>query len=100
MRKSLRSLLVGVAIVAGSLFALAGVASAQDGSTDVYVLSDTESRTAELPAVASAGAASSSPSAGSLAFTGSDVMVLSAVGGAAVLAGGAILFTRRRVAQA
>ncbi|UDY37120.1 hypothetical protein [Dermatobacter hominis] len=101
MRNSLRYLLVGFAFVAGSLFALAGVASAQDDSSDAYVLSNTESRTAELPAAASASTGSSgSAEANSLAFTGSDVVLLSAVGGVAVVAGGAILAARRRVAQA
>ncbi len=101
MRNSFRYLLVGFAFVAGSLFALAGVASAQDDSSDAYVLSETTSRTAELPATASAASAdSASASADALAFTGSDVVLLSAVGGVAVVAGGAILAARRRVAGA
>jgi hypothetical protein len=100
MRNSLRYLLVGFAFVAGSLFALAGVASAQDDSSDAYVLSNTAERTAELPASAAAASSSGSSEASALAFTGSDVVLLSAVGGVAVVAGGAILAARRRVAQA
>lgn len=101
MRNSLRYLLVGFAFVAGGIFALSGVAGAQDDSSDAYVLSNTASRTAELPATASAASAeSASASANALAFTGGDTMVLAAVGGVAVLAGGAILVARRRVAQA
>lgn|SRR5690242_4271271 len=97
MRNSLRFLLVGFALVAGSLFTLAGVASAQDGATDPYVLSETTSRTAELPATAAPAA---SAEGAALAFTGGDVMLLSAIGGVAVVAGAAILIARRRVAQA
>ena len=93
MRNSLRFLLVGFAFVTGSLFALAGVASAAGDSSDAYVLSNTASRTAELPAAGTTSAAS-------LAFTGSDALVMASVGVVAVAAGGAILIARRRVAQA
>ncbi len=101
MRNSLRNLLVGFAVVAASLFALAGAASAQDDGP--YVGNDTQPRTQVLSETASKGAAESasaeSAAAASLAFTGNDVLVLSAIGGAAVLAGGAILIARRRVAS-
>ncbi len=101
MRNSLRNLLVGFAVVAASLFALAGVASAVDDGP--YVGNDTQPRTQVLSETASKGAAESasaeSAAAASLAFTGNDVLVLSAIGGAAVLAGGAILIARRRVAS-
>jgi hypothetical protein len=102
MRNSLRFLLVGFAFVTGSLFALAGVASAAGDSSDAYVLSNTASRTAELPAAAPAATATSAgtTSAASLAFTGSDALVMASVGVVAVAAGGAILIARRRVAQA
>lgn len=107
MRNSLRNLLVGFAVVAASLFALAGVASAVDDGP--YVGNDTQPRTQVLSENVSKGAAESasaesasaeSAAAASLAFTGNDVLVLSAIGGAAVLAGGAILIARRRVVQA
>jgi hypothetical protein len=101
MRNSLRYLLVGFAFVVGSLFAFAGVANAQDGASDPYVLSNTESRTAELPAAASAASAESASAEGAaLAFTGNDVVLLSAVGGVAVVAGAAIMVARRRVVRA
>jgi len=107
MRKSIRLLLVVFALV-GSAFALSGIAGAQDDSSKGYVLSETASRNADLsssPASANAAAAGASAEAAaaapaSLAFTGSDVLVLSVIGGVAIVAGAAILVARRRIVQA
>lgn len=112
MRKSIRLLLV-VSALLGSVFALSGIAGAQDDNTN-YPASGSETYSevsnADLSkAPASAGAASAGASAeaataeapaSSLAFTGSDVLVLSMIGGVAIVAGAAILVARRRTAQA
>lgn len=102
MRNSIRYLLVGFAFVTGSLFALSGLAGAQGNSSDGYVLSKTESRTAEMPAAAAPATAVESASAqgNALAFTGGDAVLLATIGGVAVVAGSAILVARRRIVQA
>ena len=102
MRNSIRYLLVGFAVLTGSLFALSGMASAQDGPyPGGKVLSNTASKTAELPAAAPATAVkSTSAQESALAFTGGDAVLLASIGGIAVVVGSAILVARRRVAQA
>lgn len=102
MRNSIRYLLVGFTVVTGSLFALSGMASAEEyGPGFNKVLSNTASKTAELPAAAPATAVkSTSAQESALAFTGGDAVLLASIGGIAVVVGSAILVARRRVAQA
>ena len=108
MRFSLRSLLVGFALVAASLFAFSGAASAQsdDGTAGAYVGSETATNTPALtPEVEAATASSSSAGAtpvvkaNSLAFTGTDVAVLSLMGGLALVAGAGFLVVRRKTVK-
>jgi LPXTG-motif cell wall-anchored protein len=100
MRFSLRTLLVGFAMVAAGLFTFAGVAGAQEGD-GAYVGSTTVPTTAPLPVVEAASVvADPGTSANSLAFTGSDVTVLAIMGGLAVAAGAGFLVVRRRTAAA
>ena len=102
MRISLRSALVGLAVVATSLFALSGVAGAQQGdnTSGAYVGAETVSRTPELAPQAAGASTSAAASpvvkANALAFTGSDVAVLALMGGVALLAGVAFLAARRK----
>jgi hypothetical protein len=102
MRFSLRSLLVGFAVVLAGLFTFAGVAGAQSGdASGAYVGATTIPTTAPLPVVEAASVSTSSgTSSGTLAFTGSDVMVLAIMGGLAVAAGAAFLVARRSTAAA
>ena len=104
MRFSLRTLLVGFAVVLGALFTLAGVAGAQ-GNPDPYVAPATTTKTTALtPQVEAASVAKPESAAqkavGSLAFTGRDVTEIAIFGGALLVAGVAFLVVRRRVAHA
>lgn len=114
MRNKIRLLLVGFALV-GSVFALSGIAGAQDSNSNCYPSCSTAPRNSDLSnssevlstgvtknasAEATTASASAAAPASALAFTGSDVFVLSMIGGVAVVAGAAILVARRRMAQA
>lgn len=105
-------LILSTMIVAVVVIGTAGLASAQ-GSSDPYVAPSptVEQKSAELqPAppgeVLSAElevgqqSASTEVKGSSLAFTGSDVTVLAALGFAALAAGGLVLVARRRTTSA
>ena len=98
MRLGLKSALVGLAVVAASLFTFSGMAGAQDGSTQgAYVGAETVTKTPPLqPAALGATAAKSTAAPESLAFTGGDVAGLVLIGGVAVVAGVGFLALRRR----
>jgi LPXTG-motif cell wall-anchored protein len=93
MRLGLKSLIVGMALVAASLFAFSGLAGAQDNPS-VYVSPNTASKTPPLAPVALGATASKSQS--SLAFTGGDAAGLALIGGVAVAAGVGVMVVRRR----
>jgi LPXTG-motif cell wall-anchored protein len=102
MRFSLRTLLVGFAVVLASSFALAGVAGADDSNP--YVSGETVTKTTALTPQVEAATATKNESAaqkaaGSLAFTGRDVTEVAVFGGALLIAGVGFLLVRRRVAH-
>lgn len=102
-------LILGAMITAVVVGATAGFASAQDPS-DPYVRPSptVESESIELqpdpPSEVLSTSAEQAPStdvkSSNLAFTGSDASVIAALGGAALIAGGLVLFARRRTTSA
>jgi LPXTG-motif cell wall-anchored protein len=100
LRPALR-LLLAATLAFGALFLTSGAASAE--SNDDYVAQPPAAvagATAERPAAAvrTAKVSQARTSNSDLPVTGTDVATLVVVGGGLVLAGGAVMVTRRRVA--
>ena len=102
MARGSRTLLIALTVAAASVFLFSSAAGAQDnndGST-AYVGAETVSRTPTLTPAPAAAAASTSATpqveSSSLAFTGSDMVILVLAGGMAVVAGVALMAARRR----
>jgi LPXTG-motif cell wall-anchored protein len=100
LRPALR-LLLAATLAFGALFLTAGAASAQSG--DDYVAQPPAAvagATADKPAAAvrTSTVNRARASSNDLPVTGTDVATLVVIGGGLVLAGGAVMVTRRRVA--
>lgn len=95
--------LLAVSLVLGALLIGGGAASAQ--SADDYTAQPPAVQPVSVnrPATAAPTAvkgATAKPASSGLPVTGTDVITLVAIGGGLVLAGGAVLVSRRRLSQA
>jgi LPXTG-motif cell wall-anchored protein len=100
LRPALR-LLLAASLVFGALLIGGSAASAQ--SSDDYTAQpppQVAPASANRPAPAVKGASTKAAASSDLPVTGTDVITLVAVGGVLVLAGGAVLVSRRRITQA
>jgi len=97
LRPALR-LVLAASLVFGALLIGSGAASADDYTAQPPAVAPASAQTPAAPTAVKG--ASTKPASSGLPVTGTDVITLVAVGGGLVLAGGAVLVSRRRLTQA